>query len=464
MAIAPAGYRSDRVPRINTIGVPAHAADDAALETARGLAERSDADLVARGRGVDLLVIGSRDEAPVGRVMVSARARNEIESATAPVLVVARGVPLRFAVTLPSRSRARPGAAIVGRVRTLLISDLHLGTRLEYDVLRRPVALDAPARRARGRRPACAARRHRRVDGGASTAGDGGRRTGPTGDRAGSIGPDGEIIVVPGNHDRPLVRAWARRAGETLRPDSAVPLDASRRWPASCPGLRPASVRVFYPGVWLDRARLGDPRPLPRLASDAGLVVRICARRIARRPAAGRGARRSPTRPRPAVDDAGDPLAAATVRDAGRRLRDARPRLDDAARAAPPPILGTRLSPLTSHLLGDPDATSEHPRPGPRRPPARASNAEWVVFGHVHRLGPLRHRRPRRLAWSGRPTADRRTPAAGCTSRCSSTTHNRPTRTGRAGRSSSRMERSRGRSVCSTTYPRLRCISALCDA
>ena len=98
VAIAPAGYRSDRVPRINTIGVPAHAADDAALATARGLAEHRNADLVDHGRGVDLLVIGSREEAPVGQVMVSARARNEIESATAPVLVVARGVPLRFAV------------------------------------------------------------------------------------------------------------------------------------------------------------------------------------------------------------------------------------------------------------------------------------------------------------------------------------------------------------------------------
>ena len=43
-------------------------------------------------------MIGSREEASIGQVMVSARARNEIESATAPVLVVARGVPLRFAV------------------------------------------------------------------------------------------------------------------------------------------------------------------------------------------------------------------------------------------------------------------------------------------------------------------------------------------------------------------------------
>lgn len=98
IAIAPAGYRSDRVPRINAIGVPRSSDDDAVLVTARDLAERFDADLVARADGVDLLVVGSRDEAPAGRVMVSSRARHEIESATAPVLVLARDVPLRFAV------------------------------------------------------------------------------------------------------------------------------------------------------------------------------------------------------------------------------------------------------------------------------------------------------------------------------------------------------------------------------
>lgn len=98
VAIAPAGYRSDRVPRITTIGVLGSQSDEAPLETARGLAERFDADLVPRASGADLLVIGSRDAAPTGRVMVSAHDHHQIESATAPVLVVARGVPLRFAV------------------------------------------------------------------------------------------------------------------------------------------------------------------------------------------------------------------------------------------------------------------------------------------------------------------------------------------------------------------------------
>jgi hypothetical protein len=47
-------------------------------------------------RDVDLLVVGSRPEASDGRVMVSAQYERAIEDSTAPVLVVARGVPLSF--------------------------------------------------------------------------------------------------------------------------------------------------------------------------------------------------------------------------------------------------------------------------------------------------------------------------------------------------------------------------------
>jgi nucleotide-binding universal stress UspA family protein len=98
VAIAPANYRSDRVPRIQTIGVLAAPGDDAAIETARELADSLGARLTRDERRVDLLVVGSRSEAPAGRVMISSQAQNEIENATAPVLVVARGVALRFPV------------------------------------------------------------------------------------------------------------------------------------------------------------------------------------------------------------------------------------------------------------------------------------------------------------------------------------------------------------------------------
>jgi nucleotide-binding universal stress UspA family protein len=98
VAIASANYRSDRAPRIRTIGVLAAPGDDAALETARELAGATGATLTRDEHRVDLLVAGSRSEAPRGRVMITSQAQNAIENATAPVLVVARGVPLHFGV------------------------------------------------------------------------------------------------------------------------------------------------------------------------------------------------------------------------------------------------------------------------------------------------------------------------------------------------------------------------------
>ena len=51
-------------------------------------------------QAVDLLIVGSRPEAPHGRTMISARAENAIEGCSAPVLVVARGVALSFRAPL----------------------------------------------------------------------------------------------------------------------------------------------------------------------------------------------------------------------------------------------------------------------------------------------------------------------------------------------------------------------------
>lgn len=100
VAIAPANYRSDREPRIGWIGVLAAPGDDAAIGTARELADQLGATLTRDERRVDLLVVGSRPEAPEGRVMISAQAQNAIDNAACPVLVVPRGVTLRFAAPL----------------------------------------------------------------------------------------------------------------------------------------------------------------------------------------------------------------------------------------------------------------------------------------------------------------------------------------------------------------------------
>jgi nucleotide-binding universal stress UspA family protein len=98
LAIAPANYRAGDTGRIATVGVLAGAGDSAALETARELADSFGAKLTNSERNIDLLVVGSRAEAPEGRVLITAQAQNAIENATGPVLVLARGVALRFPV------------------------------------------------------------------------------------------------------------------------------------------------------------------------------------------------------------------------------------------------------------------------------------------------------------------------------------------------------------------------------
>ncbi len=100
VAIAPAGYRALREPKIRTIGLLAGLDDHAAIDTAHRLANHFEATVTDSHHGVDLLIVGSRPEAPAGRVMVSARSQNAIEEATAPVLVVARGVALDFSPAL----------------------------------------------------------------------------------------------------------------------------------------------------------------------------------------------------------------------------------------------------------------------------------------------------------------------------------------------------------------------------
>jgi nucleotide-binding universal stress UspA family protein len=96
VAIAPANFRSEHATRFGRVGVLASAGDDAAIETARELADSFGARVTRDEPYVDLLVVGSRPEAPEGQVMISAQAQKQIENATSPVLVVPRGVTVRF--------------------------------------------------------------------------------------------------------------------------------------------------------------------------------------------------------------------------------------------------------------------------------------------------------------------------------------------------------------------------------
>jgi nucleotide-binding universal stress UspA family protein len=100
LAIAPAGYAATREHEIRRLGLLAGLDDHAAIDTAHALASHFGAQVTGALHGVDLLIVGSRPEAGEGQVLVSAQAQNAIESASCPVLVVARGVPVYFRSSL----------------------------------------------------------------------------------------------------------------------------------------------------------------------------------------------------------------------------------------------------------------------------------------------------------------------------------------------------------------------------
>lgn len=102
IAIAPANYRSERARTFGRLGLIAGPGDVAAVEAASDLADILGARVTLDEPHVDLLVVGSRPEAPEGRVMISSAAENEIENATSPVLVVPRGASVRFPLAIAS--------------------------------------------------------------------------------------------------------------------------------------------------------------------------------------------------------------------------------------------------------------------------------------------------------------------------------------------------------------------------
>ena len=97
IAVAPSGLHTRSSVSVGTVGV-IDEGDEAARQTAASLGEALGASVVERGGGpVDLLVVGSRPESPIGKVTLSAASDYVIETATYPVLVVPRGGPIEFA-------------------------------------------------------------------------------------------------------------------------------------------------------------------------------------------------------------------------------------------------------------------------------------------------------------------------------------------------------------------------------
>jgi UDP-2,3-diacylglucosamine pyrophosphatase LpxH len=288
-------------------------------------------------------------------------------------------------------------------VRTLVISDLHLGNRAGNDVLRRRAALAAlldafsdidrlvllgdlaELMTRHPRRPLAAAESVVRAIGA-------------------RLGPDREVVLVPGNHDAPLIRSWALAQGRGLSLDASVPADATRALDLFVSWLAPAQVRVRYPGVWLSERvfathghyldhhlfpesafgtlRLGSGgRPLaPALASD----YEWTRRRV--RASQRSFLERLVERPFPTLLES----SAHVIR-------------NTAVPAVPRLLLNARLAPVTASVL---DLQMQRASvPAMDRVVKRLGvQADWVVFGHVHRTGPLAGDSLAR--WSGSASVD----------------------------------------------------------
>jgi len=140
-------------------------------------------------------------------------------------------------------------------VRTLVVSDLHLGVARGRDALRRPGPLAALVEAVRGA--------DRLVLLGDALE----LRHGPMRDAlavaepvlgalGAALGGEGELVLVPGNHDHALLAGWFEQRGEAASP---APLALQERVPArATPALArlaeaaaPARLEVAYPGLWL---------------------------------------------------------------------------------------------------------------------------------------------------------------------------------------------------------------------
>ena len=274
-------------------------------------------------------------------------------------------------------------------MRTLVISDLHLGNRAGRDVLRRPEplarlleALDGVDRLVLlGDLAELANRNPRRSLAAAE----------PVLRALGRQMAGGEIIVVPGNHDHAVVRSWARQTGAALTNDSTVPDSASRALARIVGWLGPAPVTVKYPGVWLDE----------RVYATHGHFLNHHLI-----PPSAVGLPRS--RLRGPVTSTGRPVDYELGRHRGTRDVSLASSLERPLRALrssllsrlPRVILDARLSPAVARGL---DLQMRHGSlPALGRVMARLEiNADWVIFGHVHRLGPRDGDRPKEWRFGG---------------------------------------------------------------
>ena len=278
--------------------------------------------------------------------------------------------------------------ALSRAVRTLVVSDLHLGARLQRDVLRRPGAQDALLAALDGVQRLVLLgdvvelqeNRPRRM---AQVAEPVLRAVGAR------LGPDREVIWVPGNHDAELIRPWLRTHGAPRTLDAGIPPTATPLLARAVSWLAPASVRIHYPGVWLSEgvwATHGHDLDRHLVPDSAYGVARGCLRR----PARDRAAPGDYERPRrPSLTRAEALLTPWLPRPLAALAEDVAEYLRAASTPTVPRALRThRIAPLTSRLLGLQMQRASIPAIA-RVADRLGVDADWVLFGHVHRRGPL---------------------------------------------------------------------------
>jgi UDP-2,3-diacylglucosamine pyrophosphatase LpxH len=186
------------------------------------------------------------------------------------------------------------------------------------------------------------------------------------------LGPAKQVLVVPGNHDHGLVRDWARACGGELARENLVPLDASPRLELLASWLAATRVEVHYPGLWLGDGIWATHghylnhylRPVSSYGLHPPLRVEAAAPQDFEYVSRGRQAHlREGMLPERWLDR----------------------------------HLPTRLAPVTAFLLDR--QMQRHSLPAMAKV-ARALGVEasWIVFGHVHRRGP--RSRDDQLRWS----------------------------------------------------------------
>jgi UDP-2,3-diacylglucosamine pyrophosphatase LpxH len=270
-------------------------------------------------------------------------------------------------------------------VRTLVISDLHLGARIGRDVLRRPEALE--------RLLGALGDVDRLVLLGDAIELLPGRGGGslelarPVLQALG--GAVGEIVLVPGNHDAALVRPWLRAQGMPSAVDTIVPGDATPLLAQVAGWLRPSQVTVRYPGVWLSQrvwATHGhylDRHLMPE--SAFGLARGL----LGRLPRDGALPADYEQPGRPSLTGVEAWLARVLPRPLAALAEDVAELLRAATMPSiPMRMLSRRHAPLTRLLLGAQMRRASIPALA-RVVHRLGVDADWVVFGHVHRCGPL---------------------------------------------------------------------------